>query len=196
MENIEIEITLKLEKPEKLLNWLKENAEFIEKRTQTDWYFDSPKESFFFKDKNGYIDAYKWFRVRKTDKENSVCFKNWYVDEKTDKSTHCDEIETQIADSKKMVEILSKLGFKKFNETKKERKSYKYGDYRFDCDKVKGLGFFVEVEFKGELDDTKKGTAKIFELLEKIGVKNFKTTKRGYQWMMLNPEKNHYEEIK
>ena len=94
-----------------------------------------------------------------------------------------------------MVKIFKKIGFKEISCIKKKRESWLYKDFRFDCDKVKNLGFFVEVEFKGKIDNLQRGRKKIFNFLKKIGLQNWKVIKRGYPWMMWNKGKNYFEDL-
>ena len=195
MENIEIEIKLKLDNPETLLNWLKENAELIKTTNQVDYYFDPPHKSYIYKNKfDGTKDADEWFRIRVSEKGNEICYKKWHREEETGKSTHADEIETMVGDEKQMLIILEKLGFKPTSTIKKHRNSYKYEEFQFDCDDAEDLGFFVEIEFRGELEDPTQGKQKIFDLIEEIGIKDWKKTKRGYSWIQWNPDDNHFED--
>lgn len=195
MENIEIEIKLKLDDPKRILNWLKKNAKLIKISDDADYYFDPPDRSFIYKNKHdGTKDADEWFRLRVSEKGNEICYKRWYRDEKTGKSLYADEIETLVGDQKKVLEILKRLGFKETSVIKKHRVSYQYKEFRFDCDTVEGLGFFVEVEFKGEIDDPAEGKEKIFTMLKEIGITDWKKTKRGYSWIQWNPANEHYED--
>ncbi|MBS3165738.1 class IV adenylate cyclase [Candidatus Woesearchaeota archaeon] len=194
MHNIEIEIKLKLDQPEILLNWLKKNAEFVKSSDQIDYYFDPPHKSFIFEDEEGYKDAAEWFRIRVSPKGNELCYKFWHRDPQTNISLYADEIETSIGDEKQVKEMLKRLGFKETSIIEKHRESYRYRDFQFDCDEVKGMGFFVEIEFRGELSDPALGKQKIYDLLNEIGINNWKKTKRGYVWMQWNPGREYFEE--
>ena len=194
MHNIEIEIKLKLDSPKALLDWLKKNAELVKTSNQVDYYFDPPHKSYIYKNKfDGTKDADEWFRIRVTEKGNEICYKKWYREEDTGKSTHADEIETMVGDEKQMLIILDRLGFKPTSIIKKRRNSYKYKEFQFDCDEAEGLGFFVEIEFKGEIGDPAQGKQKIFEFLNEINLTGWQKTKRGYQWMEWNPDVDHFE---
>jgi len=194
MKNIEIEIKLKLDQPEILLKWLKENATLLKETQQKDHYFDPPHKSFIYKNKfDGTKDADEWFRIRETGIGNAICYKHWHRDENTGKSFYADEIETSTGDLNQMLEIFKRLGFKETSIINKKRKSYLYQDFKFDCDEVKGLGFFVEIEFKGEVEDLTTGNQKIYDFLKKINITNWQKTKRGYSWIQWNPKENHFE---
>jgi len=192
MDNIEIEMRIQLEKPDTFLRWLKESAEPINSSNQTDFYFEPQDKPFIYLDPDGYKNADKWLRVRIGDK-NEICYKKWYRDKDTRKSLYADEIETNIKDGEKLIEILKKLGFRQIAIVKKHRESWQYKDFRFDCDEVEGLGFFVEIEFRGEIDNPKNGREKIINLLKEIGIKNWKIIKGGYPWMQWNLNQNYFE---
>jgi len=192
MDNIEIEMRIQLEEPETLLYWLKKSAEPINTSNQIDFYFEPKNKPFIYLDSDGYKNADEWLRVRIGDK-NEICYKKWYRDKNTHKSLYADEIETNIEDGEKIIEILKKLGFRQIAIVKKHRESWRYKDFRFDCDEVEGLGFFVEIEFKGEIDNPKNGREKIINLLKGIGIKNWKIIKGGYPWMQWNLNQNYFE---
>jgi len=191
--NKEIEVRLQLDDPEPLFKFFKNSAEFLKTSNQVDFYFDLPEKTFIYTDSNGYKNADEWLRVRISDK-NSVCYKKWYRDENTGKSLYADEIELNIEDGEKLITLLESLGFKKISVVDKHRESWKYRDFQFDCDKIKGLGSFVEIEFIGKIEDPTKGREKIFDLLEDLGIKNWKVIKGGYPWMLWNKDKNFFEE--
>lgn len=193
MKNIEIEIRIKLNKPNTFTQWLKKSAQRTKTLKQTDFYFNPPGKSFIYKDSDGYKDADEWFRIRIQDKGNEICYKYWHRDKKTHKSLYADEIETSIGDAKQILKILKILDFKKISTIKKYREDWQYKDFIFSCDKVVGLGFFVEIEYHGKIADPAKGKQKILNFLKKMGIKDFKIVKRGYPWMQWNPDKNHFE---
>lgn len=192
MENTEIEIRIFLEDYNPILNWLKVNAELIKTSKQSDYYFEHPNRPFIYIDSQGEKNADDWLRVR-FGKNNEVCYKKWHRDKRTGKSLYADEIETSVQDAKKLIQILESLGFKKISTIKKRRESWQYNNFQFDCDDVEGLGFFVEIEYKGEVDDPAKGRGIITDFLAEIGIKDWKIIKRGYPWMQWNPNVNHFE---
>ncbi|MFH1392720.1 MAG: class IV adenylate cyclase [bacterium] len=194
MKNIEIEIRIKLKKPVLFLRWLKKTAKKIKTCDQTDFYFDPPCRSFIYKDTDGSRNADEWLRIRTMSKGDEICYKYWHKDPKTGKSTYADEIETSIGNAKQGLKILKRLGFKQISVIKKHREDWKYKNFVFSCDKTEGLGFFVEIEYHGKINDPAKGRQKILDLLKSIGVKDWKKIKGGYPWMQWNPDKNHFED--
>lgn len=195
MKNIEIEIRIKIKNPRKFLLWLKKSAKFIGSFEQLDVYFDPPDSSFIYKDNDGSKNADKWFRVRKTKNKSEICYKYWHKDKKTGKSTYADEIEVVVEGAQKTIKLFESMGFKETSVIKKKRESWKYGNFRFDCDKVEKLGFFVEIEYHGKIANPEKGKEKIFELLDKIGLKNWDKIKGGYPWLQWNPRVKHFEKL-
>lgn len=193
MINTEIEIKIKLDNPNFFSQWLKKSANFINTSKQTDFYFNPPGKSFIFIGPDGYKDADEWFRVRISNKGNEICYKKWHRDKKTRKSLYADEIESSIGNANQVLKILKRMGFKRISTIKKYRENWQYNDFIFSCDKVEKLGFFVEIEYRGEIDNPAKGRQKILRLLKKIGVKNFQIIKGGYPWMQWNPNKEHFE---
>ncbi len=193
MKNIEIEIRIRLRDPILLEKWLEKTANKIKVSEQTDFYFDFPNKSFIYTDSDGCKNADEWLRVRTSEKGNEICYKLWHRDKVTNRSTYADEIETSVEDENQILEILKRLGFKQISVIKKYREDWQFNDFIFSCDKVKGLGFFVEIEYHGHIDDPAKGKEKIFELLENIGIKDWEKIKGGYPWMQWNPDKNHIE---
>lgn len=188
-KNIEIEIRLWLKDPRPLVRWLKNKATLLETAEQTDIYLDPPDKSYIFTDNQRLKDADEWLRVRISDNKASACYKKWYRDKKTGVSLYANEIETPVANGPKLLDIFRRVGFQKTAVVKKHRESWSYGSFEFDCDSVQKLGFFVEIEYKGRVNNPKKDKDKIFTLLEKIGIRDWKVIDRGYPWMLWNPRK-------
>lgn len=191
--NKEIEVRLQLDDPQPLFKFLKSSAKFLKKSNQIDFYFDSPQKTFLYTDSRGYKNADEWLRIRISDK-NSICYKKWYRDKNTGKSLYADEIELGVEDGKGFIVLLESLGYKQICVVEKNRESWRYEDFQFDCDEIKELGFFVEIEFIGKIDDPTKDREKIFEMLENLGIRNWKVIKGGYPWMLWNKDKNLFEE--
>jgi predicted adenylyl cyclase CyaB len=188
-QDVEIEIRILLTDPSKLMNWLEKNALLIKILEQTDYYFDPPGRSFIIQNKQGEKDADEWLRVRLSRKGDSLCYKCWYRDKETALSLYADEIETPLESGERVIQILQRVGFKEISVVKKQRKSWQYGSFEFDCDDVETLGYFVEIEYKGEITNPEKEKEKIFELLQSIGIEDYVMIDRGYSWMQWNKER-------
>jgi adenylate cyclase class 2 len=192
MANHEIEIRIQLKHPNKFLRWLRKSAKLIDNFNQIDFYFEPVSKPFIFLDAEGYKNANEWLRIRVGDR-NEICYKKWYRDKKTKKSLYAEEIETAIDNGEKLIEILKRLEFRQIAVVKKHRESWKYKDFKFDCDKVNGLGFFVEIEFKGKINKPSKGREKIIKFLKELNIGDWKIIKGGYPWMQWNNDKKLFE---
>ncbi len=186
----EIEIKLKLEDNTRLQAWLEENAEKVAEISQHDIYFDPPDRSFRI-EVDGEMDAQEFLRVRFSDRD-AICYKHWYRDD-AGKSTHADEFETELEDGRKVLKVFDALGFEETARITKDREVWRYREFEFALDSVEELGEFVEIEYQGDAQDPTVGLGKIYQLLDKIGLKDWKKTKRGYCFMIWNPDAEQYE---
>ena len=83
------------------------------------------------------------------------------------------EIETSVESGQKCCELFESLGFTKAFIIKKNRQYYKYENYLICLDDVEGLKPYMEIEIN--LEDKinyKESQNKIFELFEKLGIKD------------------------
>ncbi|MFA6492571.1 MAG: class IV adenylate cyclase [Patescibacteria group bacterium] len=190
-KDIEIEIQVEVEKIKPLLVFLEKEAKFISTNKQVDKYF-TPKHRNFLKNK----PIAEWLRLRDSDGNFSITYKNWHYD-KNGKSHYCDEFETNVSDIKSLNKIFSALDFKLLITVDKLRKTFNYKSYEIAIDKVKGLGDFVEIEFKSKTkkSDPAKVTEEMIEFLKKIGVGKINRNYVGYPFMILYPDKVKYEEF-
>lgn len=182
MKNIEIEIQVKLQRTKPLIDFLESNAKIVGIHRQNDEYF-TPKHRNFLAKKQ----VNEWLRLRNSNGKHSINYKNWYY-AADGRSHHCDEFETLVDDIEIMQKILSSLDFKKICEVNKVRMIYLYKDYEIAIDKVKNLGNFVEIEYKG---NSKKDPAEIAQKMVKF-LKSLKIGKIhrnyvGYAYMAAFP---------
>src|SRR5438105_2955625 len=107
----EIEIKFKItdEQLHHLQGWLQKNAEFKGQLHHVEYYLNNPAQTFFFQHPQGYKDASNYFRVRFTDKGDSVCLKCFDVNMETGRALNIGEYETEVADGKMMLELLRNL---------------------------------------------------------------------------------------
>jgi predicted adenylyl cyclase CyaB len=181
--NIEVEIKIMVRDPRVLYTWLNENAEHVGMREQTDIYYDPPGRS-FITDNKGVQTADEWFRLRTSD-QAQVCYKHWHRDHQG-KSTYADEIETVVDNVDQMKIILQKLGFTQTAKIVKKRTSYRYKDFVIACDDVADLGFFVEIEYGGDLEPSEAKKA-IYALIKTMEVSGYHEIDAGYPILFWNP---------
>jgi len=188
--NQEIEIKIKTTNNylQKLEAWLQENATFQGEEHHKEVYLDNPNTTFFFMRPNGLKDALKYLRVRFLKQGGSVCFKDWYEDPQTGKTTHCDEYETHVANPEKMLALLEQLGYTNKTFVEKKRRKFRAGDYEIVIDDVKNLGTFFEIELKRDFSDVQVALKELTALLVKtIGITEYWIQTRGYASHLRNP---------
>lgn len=186
MDDVEIELKIKLQQPKLLTAWLRKNAKLVKASHQIDYYFNPPHKDFVFRDKNGKKRADDYLRVRVDGKCGGITFKHWHRELEKSGRGYLDEFETGLNDPDKLLKIFELLGFKISATIDKNRVSYHYGEFQFDCDEVVDLGTFVEIELKSKVNTPDEGFKKIYALLEKIGLKDWEEAKGGYVEMWWN----------
>ncbi|MFC1633004.1 class IV adenylate cyclase [Patescibacteria group bacterium] len=185
MQDLEIEIKVKIASNKPLLEFLKKNAEFQSEEKQVDEYFAPIKNSFVE------VEPIKeWLRLREENNIYTLSYKKWHYDE-NDRSNHCDELETKIDDPDQGRKILKALKFKSLVTVSKSRKNYLYKNYQISLDSVKDLGDFVEIEYTGTEDkaDPQEITVEMIGFLKNIGCEKIERYHVGYALLLLFPEK-------
>jgi predicted adenylyl cyclase CyaB len=80
----------------------------------------------------------------------------------------------------------------------KKREIYKYKDYEIVIDKIKGLGDYVEIEYKGKTSSKAKAkliTSQMVQFLKDIGVGKIKRNYAGYPYQILFPKEIKIDEL-
>ncbi len=189
MENTEIEIQVKIEKSQPLLNFLEKNAEFKTQKHQIDEYFTPVHHDF-----TNVRPVKEWLRLRNAEGNYSINYKNWHFDDQG-KSHYCDEYETKIEDLDKLKKILIALNFKSLTIVNKTRRTWLYKNYEIAIDSVKNLGDFVEIEYMGEEEnfEPKKITEEMISFLKKIDCGKIERNYLGYPFLLLFPNEAKWE---
>ena len=190
MKDTEIEIQVKIENINNLLDFLKENGVFMFENRQLDEYF-VPIHRDFTKVR----PLKEWLRLRDSNGKYSINYKNWYFDE-NGKSYKCDECESRVENIDSLRKIFQVLNFRSIAIVEKLRKVWNYKDYEIAVDSVKDLGDFVEIEFKGddERRDPKEITKEMINFLKGIGCGKIQRNYVGYPFQLLFPEEVELEE--
>jgi adenylate cyclase, class 2 len=187
----EIEIQVQIEKSKDLKSFLKKNAKFIGEEHQVDKYF-SPKHRDFLKVR----PIVEWLRLRESSGKLSINYKNWHVD-KSGRTHFCDEYETLIGSIDQLEKIFAPLDIKQITVVDKLRKIYLYKDYEISLDSIKGLGDFVEIEYKGK--SAKVGPSKItkemVKFLKDLNCGKISRNYVGYPFQLLFPNEVKVEEV-
>ena len=100
---------------------------------------------------------------------------------------YAEEYETEVLQPDELRKILGFLDFKKVVTVNKKREYWMCGKIEMALDEVKGLGFFVEAEAKGDFKNNKEAKTACLDFLERIGVKDIDKNqiKKGYPVLVL-----------
>ncbi len=195
--NREIEIKIQLSDDQLIVvrSWLESKATFCAEVQHEEYYLDNPKEPVTFMSPEGFKDAHYFLRVRKShEKGDSICLKKWHADEHG-KKTYCDEWEISVSDGKKVLELFEQLGFIDVTPIKKTRRIYRIDQFEVVIDDVEGLGKFIEVELKQDVESVQDGLKQIYGLIKLMGIKCCTVQERGYTSMAWNPHYNFGKHI-
>lgn len=189
MEDIEIEIQVRIEKSENLKKFLKEQANFISENQQIDEYFTPVHKNFV-----AVKPIEEWFRIREEKGKYSINYKKWHYENGV--GIYADEFETEIGDRNTARKIFVALDLKSLITVDKTRKKFIYKDYEIAFDDVKGLGSFVEIEYKGkEPVDPKTTTNEMIKFLKDHDCGDIEINNGGYPMLLLFPEDAHYIKV-
>ncbi len=185
MNNIEIERKYKINKEifDKIKKFFEEKEINGDVAKQNDIYF-SPRHFPFF---GGNIDN-EALRIRILDDKNILSYKKFYYATE-DKTAYCDEHEVDLEDVDKMKEILKDLRIDEALTLKKERTSYLYSDLEVSLDVVDSLGYFLELEIKGQ-KDLRASSNTMNELLDFFSITEEMRNYEGYSYLLYNANKN------
>lgn len=190
MEDTEIELQMSVEFSEPLMKFLEKNGFFQYETHQIDEYFTPPHRDFL-----SVRPVKEWLRLRNSNGKYSINYKDWHFESDGKTSYYCDEYETKVEDIDKVRKIFETLNFKPLVVVDKTRKIWMYKDFEVSIDSVKGLGDFVELEYKGkEKVDPKKKAQEMIELLKNIGCGKLRINYQGYPFLLLFPKETKYFE--
>lgn len=187
-KNIEIEIQVQIENVKELLAFLKKSARFTGQSRLVDTYFTPPHRNFLT-----IRPVNEWLRLRKSGSRSWLNYKNWHR-EKDGRTHYCDEYETVLENVAQAENIFGVLNFKPIVVVDKTRRTWHYKNFEIALDNIKGLGNFVEIEFKGK--PTKKPaqvTKSMITFLKKFNPGEIKRNYVGYPFQLLFPKEVKYE---
>lgn len=190
-KDVEIEIQVQLQSVNGLLKFLKSDAIFIKSEYQVDEYF-TPKHRDFTKVR----PIMEWLRLRKSGKKYSINYKKWHY-EKDGRSHFCDEYESEIVDLIQLKRIFKALNLKKLVKVEKNRNIWMYKDYEIAIDEIKGLGNFVEIEYKGKFvsKSPAKITSEMVKFLQKFNPGKISKNYVGYPFQLMFPNEVEIEVV-
>lgn len=119
---------------------------FVRKLREVDTYFYPPDRDFAMSG-----DGRENLRVRKNELKQELTYKKVFYNKGV--YSHSIEINVSIFDAKKIMEIFEALGFRVHFVLNKEREVFDEDKFHITLDKVKDLGTFLEIEWRGEVED-------------------------------------------
>ena len=178
---LEVETKLKIPDSEisKVRAKVKEIAKFSKKGKKADDYFAIRR-----KIKRAYPK--KAFRIRATNNEFEVTFKKWLRKYWTKDVVVKQEFEFKLSGKKQVADLLAlfqDLGFSEWVKKIKYNETYKYKkDKRtsIELNKVKHLGWFMEIEYLCQPEEMEKARQKIREVLDDLGIDKSWIDNTGY----------------
>ncbi|MCF6276243.1 MAG: class IV adenylate cyclase [Candidatus Magasanikbacteria bacterium] len=174
---MEIEIRAKIKESNaiNLVNKLKDlNAIFSQESRQIDIYFKHVSD----------IDRNLILRIRKTENGNQLTFKS--KSKKHD--TAWPDVDLELNEPDELESILKNNNYVEVVKIEKTRKTYMLNSFEINIDLIKDLGYFVEIEGRGNEDDRKQIEQKIEELLLKLGTSPTDIIKEGYVPLMIKSQ--------
>lgn len=177
---MEIEIKVKVDNIKPLLTFLEEKGEFKYTHNQIDEYYIPAHRNFL--DVN---PIEEWLRLRHSNGKFFITYKKHYYEE-DGKSNYADEFETKIDDLHQMKNIFKVLNFKYLITVDKNRSVWNYGDYEISVDKVKDLGEFIEIEYKGKDINPKEITDQMMQFLINLECGSLERDYKGYPYLLLD----------
>lgn len=180
--NIEIEIRIHLDEDEfkRIKKELDKISKFIKSSHQIDEYFTPAHRNFL-----ALKFPSEWLSIRNRSGKIILNYKHFHP-ENSEITTHCDEFETEIKDEKSLRPILNFLDFKALMSIEKERDYYVYGEeFEIVLDKVKDLGYFIEIESLKDFGSHEETKQQLFNFAERLKINTSNLDPRGYIEMLL-----------
>lgn len=158
---IEIELKIPLKNPKKFEGEIARlDAKFIREETHEDHYFQHPCRNFKSSDEA--------LRLRISDLGIVLSYKGPKLSQEIKMRR---EIEVSVSDFNSITRILRALGFIEVATIHKQRKIYKYADYKIAVDKVYELGDYVEIEtIVNSMEEKDYRISDLRELADKLGL--------------------------
>jgi len=119
---------------------------FVKKFQEVDTYFYPPNRDFTVSG-----DGRENLRVRKNELKQEFTYKKVFYNQGV--YSHSIERNVSVSDASEMVEILGIAGFRVHFVIDKEREVFNEEKFHITLDRVKDLGTFLEIEWRGEVED-------------------------------------------
>ena len=185
--NVEVEVKIKVDSLEELRDNLPKFGKIVKSIRQIDEYYIPCHRDFFANKPH----PTEWLRIR-TNPDRVIFEYDKSINKKTDgEQEYAEEYETDISSPKEFEKILAFLDFKKVVTVEKQREYWICGNLEIALDDIKGLGYFIEAEVKGDFRSTTEAKRECISFLKKLGIKDVESNhiKKGYPVMILEKRK-------
>lgn len=167
---IEVEAKLAVSDVKKARESIKKIASLAKKETKVDEYYSLSEANTYQK---------KSLRIRKKKDSVEVNFKKWmnYKQHVNAKK----EVEFSVSDINGFYELLRDFGFKRWLKKIKFTELYETSDgIHIELNKVKHLGWFIEIEILCLPREVKQARKRVVELVKELGYEEKDVIKEGY----------------
>lgn len=186
--NIEVEIKVKIDNFEEIKIKVSSIGKLVKAIKQIDDYY-VPCHRDFFANKPQPIEH---LRIR-TNPDKTVFEYTRAINMRADGNyDFAEEYETEIPNVEEFKKTLEFLDFKKVVTIEKQREYWMCGGIEVALDYIKDLGYFIEVEAKGDFKDSVEAKKACINFLENLGIKDIenKQIKMGYPQIYWESKKN------
>jgi adenylate cyclase, class 2 len=180
---VETKIILDDSQVKPLRDKIKKVAKFVKKGRKVDDYFARRRKIKRFYPKRA-------FRIRATKDEFEVNFKKWMKKFWTKDIVVKQEFEFKLKGKDEVEDLLAlfrDLGFREWVQKTKWNETYSYNkdpNLSIEINKVKHLGWFIEMEYLCQPKDLDKARAMIREALKVLGIPQEQIDNTGYTKML------------
>jgi len=185
MAQLEVETKVKLDNKEvsDLREKILKIAKFEKKVSKSDDYFAIPRRG------KGIIKRYpkKAFRIRDDGKSYIINFKRWLTKYWTNAIVIKEEFEFETKNPEKFLALMADLGFKQWLKKFKISEAYTYKKnhkVNIEINKVRHLGYFMEIEYIAEKRELKKAIRIVEDILRELGIEPKDVQNKGYTKML------------
>lgn len=181
---VETKVRLNSKQVPELRKKIKKIARFAKKESRGDDYFALRRK---FR-RHGYPK--KAFRIRKKGEKYEINFKKWLKKYWDKQIVVKQEFEFTLKDKEdvdKLLALFEDLGFKQWLKKRKSSESYLHKkDKRIviEINKVKHLGYFIEIEYLAQPHEMQKAKAKIKRVLKELEIEQRQIDNTGYTRML------------
>jgi adenylate cyclase class 2 len=177
---IEVETKVRVENIFELRKKVKSIAKFVSREKKVDDYYTLERGNKYPR---------KSLRIRKKGNKYEINFKQRksYL-----KGIHAKkESEFVVSDLNNFLGLIEDFGFRKWLRKEKHCEIYEIKkNFHIELNKVKGLGWFMEIEYLTDLKRVKKARNEILKVMKKLAVEKKDIVKEGYTKQLWDLKKN------